>query len=135
MKLITPKLVSTEPDNEGWTIPTGKQIPVIIDESTGQVEWQHKGEKLTAAETAYLCAALNVKKPTIDRWQRIKSATLAGKTQSEIVATHKGQRGFTMAEIKKVRAALSTFNGWGLKGRYKKQTSKNYIPLEIVKIK
>jgi hypothetical protein len=135
MNLITPKLIRTEPDNDGWTIPTGKQIPVIIDESTGQVEWQHKGEKLTTAEIAYVAAALDIKKPPADRWQRIKSATLAGKTQSEIVATHKGQRGFTMAEVKKVRAALSTFNGWNLKGRYKKQASKNSIPLEIVKIK
>jgi hypothetical protein len=99
------------PDKEGFT--PGKEKQVVVNQETKTIEWQRTGSLLKPGEAEFIAKRLGVKgKIPVERYQKIKTEIVAGKSRAQMVRKFAGQKGYREGTIAKISAALSDFNGW-----------------------
>lgn len=84
--------------------PPVLDIAVVIDKSTGQVEW--KTPELSHGDCERLRRELGYKKAKPAHWSAVR-AELSTKSIAQVHAKHGKKRGWSLSEIKAISAALS----------------------------
>lgn len=105
IKAYTPPSAKTV----GVTPSPVQSVGVVVNAETGTIEWD---SGLNQSEILALKIDLNVDKPNIIMWNAVKSDILNGLSIRDIEIKHRGKRGYSEAQIKRVSAALSRVNAW-----------------------
>ena len=95
-------------NDEGWSI-VPKTVQIIVDDRTGKIEW---GVKMEEKELKMVQRILGLKKPNPALWSDIKHLISEGRSITEICTSRRKRKGYSIATIKRVSAALSEANKW-----------------------
>lgn len=111
------KEIIPEHSNTRQRLTAKKPVQTLVNAETNSYEWL-SDISMSDDEAVFIANRLNIKgKIPVERFKKVKQAVIEGMKQRQMLLKFKDEKGLTISAIKKIRAALSDFNGWDLSGR------------------
>lgn len=111
------KEIIPEQNNTRQRLTAKKPVQTLVNAETNSYEWL-SNVSVSDEEAVFIAQRLNIKgKIPVERFKKVKAAVIEGLKQREMLLKFKNEKGLTISAIKKIRSALSDFNGWDLSGR------------------